>query len=102
LILSFSFDKTAGNGWFCKVKSDLGIALDDGADDGMYLDALEKGGRTSLRQARADVVIFLAGADPYADDCFSVYVFHFLRNFATYLFYAQFVAKSLILLNNLR
>ena len=94
MILSFSFDKTAGNGWFCKEKSDLDIALEDGADDRVYLDALEKGVRTSLRQARADMVIFLAGADPYADHRFSVYVFHFLRNFATCLSYAQFVAKG--------
>jgi len=42
LILSFSFDKTAGNGWFCKEKSDRDIALDDRADNGVYLDALEK------------------------------------------------------------
>jgi hypothetical protein len=94
LILSFSFDKTAGNEWFCKEKSDLDIALDDSADDGVHLDAPEKGVRISPRQARADMVIFLAGDDPYADHRFSVYVFHFLRNFATCLSYAQFVAKS--------
>jgi hypothetical protein len=38
LILSFSLDKTAGNGWFCKEKSDLEIALDDGAGDPIYVD----------------------------------------------------------------
>jgi len=42
LILSFVFDKTAGNRWFCKEKSDRDIILDDRADNGVYLDALEK------------------------------------------------------------
>jgi acetoin utilization deacetylase AcuC-like enzyme len=55
---------------FRKEKSDLDIALDDGADDGVYLEALEKGVRESLKQARADAVIYLAGADPFADDRF--------------------------------
>ena len=49
-MLSFSFDKTAGNGWFFKEKSDLDIALVDGADDRVHLDALEKGARSSLIQ----------------------------------------------------
>ena len=55
---------------FRKEKSDLDIALDDGADDRVYLDALTKGVRASLKQARADVVIYLAGADPFAEDRF--------------------------------
>jgi len=42
LILNFSLNKTAGNGWFCKEKSDREIILDDRADNGVYLDALEK------------------------------------------------------------
>lgn len=70
MILGFSLNKTAGNGWFCKEKSDLDIALEDGADDRVYLDALEKGVRASLIQARADAVIYLAGADPYVEDRF--------------------------------
>jgi acetoin utilization deacetylase AcuC-like enzyme len=86
LILSVSLDKTAGNGWFCKEKCDLDIVLDNGADNGVYLDALEKGVWTSLRQARADAVLFLAGADPYAGDRFGICAFHFLRDFATCLF----------------
>ena len=53
-----------------KEKSDLDIALDDGADDPVYLEALEKGVRESLKQARADAVIYLAGADPYSEDRF--------------------------------
>jgi acetoin utilization deacetylase AcuC-like enzyme len=55
---------------FHKEKSDLDIALDDGADDEVYLEALEEGVRKSLEQARAEAVIYLAGADPYADDRF--------------------------------
>ena len=53
-----------------KEKSDLDIALEDGADDGVYLDALQKGIRSALREARADAVIYLAGADPYKNDRF--------------------------------
>ncbi len=53
-----------------KEKSDLDIALDDGADDQVYLNALDKGVRESLKQAQADAVIYLAGADPYIKDRF--------------------------------
>jgi acetoin utilization deacetylase AcuC-like enzyme len=51
-----------------KEKSDLDIALDDGADDEVYLDALQKGILESLERANAEVVIYLAGADPYRYD----------------------------------
>ena len=68
---TFTFSIHGKNNFpFRKEKSDLDIALDDGADDQVYLDALEKGVRTSLRQARADAVIYLAGADPFAEDRF--------------------------------
>lgn len=53
-----------------KEKSDLDIDLDDGADDSIYLDALHKGLTESLRRANAELVIYLAGADPYAEDRF--------------------------------
>jgi acetoin utilization deacetylase AcuC-like enzyme len=53
-----------------KERSDLDIALDDDADDRVYLDALKTGIRTSLKRARADAAIFLAGADPYIYDRF--------------------------------
>ena len=55
---------------FHKEKSDLDIALEDGAGDPIYLDALQKGIMESLERANADLVIYLAGADPYADDRF--------------------------------
>ncbi len=53
---------------FHKEKSDLDIALDDGAGDPIYLDAMHKGIMESLKRANAEIVIYLAGADPYADD----------------------------------
>ena len=53
-----------------KEKSDLDIALDDGADDQTYLDSLHKGIEASLVKANAEMVIYLAGADPYRHDRF--------------------------------
>lgn len=51
-----------------KPRSDLDIGLEDGTDDSHYLDALEGGVRESFRRARADLAIYLAGADPYFED----------------------------------
>jgi acetoin utilization deacetylase AcuC-like enzyme len=68
---TFTFSIHGRNNFpYHKEKSDLDIALDDGADDRVYLDALEKGLQVSLKQAQADVAIYLAGADPYAEDRF--------------------------------
>ena len=68
---AFTFSIHGKNNFpYRKEKSDLDIALDDGADDHVYLDALKTGIRTSLKRARADAAIFLAGADPYIDDRF--------------------------------
>ena len=53
---------------FHKEKSDLDIALPDGAGDDAYLSALESGLHPALEQASADLAIYLAGADPYAGD----------------------------------
>lgn len=53
-----------------KEKSDLDIALDDGADDPIYLDALQSGLQVSLSRANAEIVLYLAGADPYRKDRF--------------------------------
>jgi acetoin utilization deacetylase AcuC-like enzyme len=53
-----------------KEKSDLDIALDDNTGDAVYLDALEKGIIRTLEDTRADLAIYLAGADPYKDDRF--------------------------------
>ncbi len=53
---------------FRKKPSDLDVALDDDADDAIYLDALEEGVTRALALAQADLAIYLAGADPYAGD----------------------------------
>jgi acetoin utilization deacetylase AcuC-like enzyme len=53
---------------FHKELSDFDIALPDGTGDDLYLARLEEGVRQTLEQARADLVIYLAGADPYAGD----------------------------------
>ncbi len=53
---------------FRKTPGDLDIGLDDDADDPIYLDALEMGLEQALEEAQADLAIYLAGADPYADD----------------------------------
>ena len=53
---------------FHKTPGDFDIALDDDSDDPIYLDALERGLEQAREEAQADLAIYLAGADPYADD----------------------------------
>jgi len=53
---------------FRKQQSDLDIALPDATGDATYLDALEWGLRQTFATAKPDLVIYLAGADPYYDD----------------------------------
>lgn len=53
---------------FRKQQSDLDIALPDATGDIAYLDVLELGVRQVFAIARPDLVIYLAGADPYYDD----------------------------------
>lgn len=48
--------------------SDLDIELLDGTGDRVYLDMLEEGVQRALALAHADMAIYLAGADPFADD----------------------------------
>jgi acetoin utilization deacetylase AcuC-like enzyme len=55
---------------FKKEQSDLDIALENEADDELYLKALANGLKKSIDAAGADLVIYLAGADPYKDDRF--------------------------------
>jgi acetoin utilization deacetylase AcuC-like enzyme len=65
----FTFSIHGANNFpFQKADSDLDIALADDADDATYLDALEKGVVEAITAARAHLAIYLAGADPYADD----------------------------------
>jgi acetoin utilization deacetylase AcuC-like enzyme len=51
-----------------KRTSDLDIPLDDGTGDGDYLRALEDGLELALSRFPAELVIYLAGADPYQGD----------------------------------
>ncbi|MFY2762932.1 histone deacetylase [Arenimonas sp. MALMAid1274] len=51
-----------------KPASDLDVALPDGTGDADYLDALARHLPEAIARARADAVVYLAGADPYAGD----------------------------------
>ena len=53
---------------FDKERSDLDVELPDGTADGPYLDALAMALETVFVRADPQLVIYLAGADPYADD----------------------------------
>ena len=53
---------------FEKEESDLDIELPDGCSDAAYLLHLADGLNTAFDLARPDLVIYLAGADPYQDD----------------------------------
>ena len=53
---------------FDKEQSDLDIELPDGCADAAYLLRLNEGLDTAFDLARPDLVIYLAGADPYRDD----------------------------------
>ena len=53
---------------FRKEHSDLDLALEDSASDEIYLNALEDGLKQTFSHFEADLVIYLAGADPYFGD----------------------------------
>jgi acetoin utilization deacetylase AcuC-like enzyme len=53
---------------FAKEESDLDIDLPDGTGDDEYLWRLERGLEEALERAAPDLAIYLAGADPFADD----------------------------------
>ena len=55
---------------FEKEQSDLDIELPDGCSDDAYLMRLTEGLNTAFDIAHPDLVIYLAGADPYQDDRF--------------------------------
>ena len=58
----------AGNFPFDKQRSDLDLELADGTGDGPYLEALAGGLDQVFARCVPDLVIYLAGADPYRDD----------------------------------
>jgi acetoin utilization deacetylase AcuC-like enzyme len=58
----------ANNYPYPKPPSNLDINLDDGADDEEYLSALEEGLDKSLAEFQPDLILYLAGADPYRED----------------------------------
>jgi acetoin utilization deacetylase AcuC-like enzyme len=65
----FTFSMHAGRNYpAVKPASDLDVSLDDGTGDQAYLDALARHLPQALARARADAVVYLAGADPYAGD----------------------------------
>lgn len=53
---------------FHKEQSDLDAELPNGADDGEYLSALERGLGRALEAADFDLAIYLAGADAFEED----------------------------------
>ena len=53
---------------FHKERSNLDIELPDRTGDDAYLEALAAGLRDVLKSADADLIIYLAGADPFAGD----------------------------------
>jgi len=53
---------------FDKAQSDLDIELADGTGDADYLDALAAGLAETLARSDPQLIIYLAGADPYAGD----------------------------------
>lgn len=53
---------------FHKETSDLDVPLPDGTEDKAYLEALKPAVWESLSQAKPDLVIYIAGADPFVED----------------------------------
>jgi acetoin utilization deacetylase AcuC-like enzyme len=66
-VFTFSIH-SARNYPFHKERSDLDIPLEDGIQDEPYLDALRAGIQIILNRFHPELVIYLAGADPYFDD----------------------------------
>ena len=66
-VFTFSIH-AAKNFPFRKTASSLDVALEDDADDAIYLEALKIGVERALTSAGAELAIYLAGADPYVGD----------------------------------
>ena len=66
---TYTFSMHGGRNYpFTKVPGTLDVELDDGTDDATYLALLAEALPRVLREARADVVFYLAGADPHEGD----------------------------------
>ncbi|MDG2380930.1 MAG: histone deacetylase [Pirellulaceae bacterium] len=66
-VFTFSMHAT-GNYPFRKYAADLDVALPDGTADQEYLDRLDRSLNLALKEARANLVFYIAGADPYEGD----------------------------------
>ncbi|NIO40081.1 MAG: histone deacetylase, partial [Burkholderiales bacterium] len=66
-VFTFSIH-AARNFPFHKAESDLDVALPDFAEDEVYLSSLRQGLCYALSAAQPDLVIYLAGADPFEGD----------------------------------
>lgn len=66
---AYTFSMHGGRNYpFNKVPGTLDIELEDGTRDDVYLDLLAEALPRVLRDARADLVFYLAGADPHERD----------------------------------
>jgi acetoin utilization deacetylase AcuC-like enzyme len=66
---AFTFSIHAAKNYpFHKERSDLDIELPDGTSDEAYLSALQWGMNETLQRAKPDLLIYLAGADPFEGD----------------------------------
>ena len=65
----FTFSMHGGKNYpFHKVAGCLDIELNDGTGDDEYLDQLFRALPTAIATSRADLVVYLAGADPHEND----------------------------------
>lgn len=65
----FTFSIHADNNYpFRKISGDMDVGLPDGTGDEVYLEVFEEGVRRALSLASPDLVMYLAGADPYEGD----------------------------------
>ncbi len=51
-----------------KVASSLDLPLDDGTADEPYLEAVDQATRAAVHEGRPDLLLYIAGADPYEGD----------------------------------
>ncbi len=64
----FTFSMHQENNYPAKEISDLDVGLPDGTGDDAYLDILRAKLPELLDRAKPDLVLYVAGADPYAED----------------------------------